>query len=118
MKTKKITLNELREVVKQIIKEESQINEVFGFGKKQESEDYIIIPQWQGKRNVKLTAKNKPYVSSDYIEFNIREGGIDIVIFYNKTVGDTSTRIISGNNAASIKLDRSEADRLRNKYFK
>jgi hypothetical protein len=113
-----VVLNESVNEVKQIIKEEQQINELFGIGKKQESPDYIIIPQWQGKRNVKLTLKHKPYVSSDYVQFYVGENGIDNVIFYNKTVGDTKAKITFGNNATVINLDRSEADRLRNKYFK
>lgn len=86
--------------------------------KKKEEKDYIVLPKWEGKNDVEVISKRKPYVSTDYVEFYINDKGIDTIIFHNKNIGDTNISVNVGKNKHSLKLDRKEADRLRNLYFK
>jgi hypothetical protein len=86
------------------------------FRKKKKGSDYITLPKWQGKNNIKFTSKRKPHVSNDNVEFYIDNDGIDLIIFHNKTVGDNRVSVVSGNNKHNSKLDQKEADRLRKLY--
>ena len=101
MATKKITLNELRNLVKQVINEEMKVNELFGFGKQkpavppqaQQQQKPAVPPQAQQMQNSEKKAKFGGYY-------------LDVVYQNNKPVkynlehekGKSSTQVIAPNS--------------------
>ena len=117
--------------LKQIIREEIQ-KEIFGLFSKKSSDTgdhYVIVPKWQGKRNVKFINQDKPFIGSGRVEFNNvktleypngeKQNLTDKlgVTFYNTKVGSTTARIFNNISSFTVNLNLDEADRLRNKYF-
>ena len=79
---------------------------------------YIILPEWDGKKNVKIESTNiYPSLNKSKIEFRVGKNNIDHIVFHSKDKDSRSVSVYKGGKAKELTLDKSEADRIRKQYL-
>ena len=118
----RLTESDLARVIKQIIKETTEIDEFFNPFKRKKNDDehYIKVKKWMGKTNVKLISKVEPKDVNGVVTFTIdrmEDNG------QSRSVNDFRL-IYSGRETAKetknghmLQISDLEQDRLLNKYF-
>ena len=119
----RLTESDLTRIVKRVMRETQEVDELFGFGKrkKRDDEEYVEVEKFRGKNDVKLIQKKgvDPYVIGNRVEFTfdrikLKNGDEDrnhLDAIYHK--GSNTLR--TGGNP--LKISDEEKDRLNNKYF-
>jgi|688.fasta_scaffold116130_3 hypothetical protein len=118
----RLTESDLARVIKQIIKETTEIDEFFNPFKRKKNDDehYIKVKKWMGKTNVKLISKVEPKDVNGVVTFIIdrmedngqSERVSDFSLIYTGREKAKETK-----NGHMLQLSDFEQDRLINKYF-
>ena len=125
----RLTESDLARIVKRVIRETKEVDEVFDFfkrGKNDNNNDYVKVKKFKGKHDVKLIQREgvDVYVDND----NRRNGRVEftfgIAKFENGNEDRIELRGIYHRNSNKLRvmgtdldIDNNEQDRLNNKYF-
>jgi hypothetical protein len=118
----RLTEYDLTRLVKRIIKETKEIDEIFGFGKRRrDNDEEYVKAKFRGENDARFIQKNgvEPYVIGDRVEFSfdrvkLRNGDEQRLILraiYKKNSNTLKTE------TTPLKISDDEVDRLNNKYF-
>lgn len=119
----RLTESDLTRIVKRVIRETQEVDELFGFGKrkKRDDEEYVEVEKFRGKNDVKLIQEKgvEPYVIGDRVEFTF-----DRIKLKNGDEERNHLRAIYKKNSntlrtegSTLKISDNEIYRLNNKYF-
>lgn len=125
----RLTESDLTRIVKQVIMETKEVDEVFGFSKKRKNDnnnDYVKVKKFRGKNDVKLIQREGVDVHVD--NDNRRNGRVEFTFGSAKLENGNEDRIdlrgVYHRNSNKLRvmgtdldIDNNEQDRLNNKYF-
>ena len=121
----RLTESDLARIVKRVINETQEVDEVFGFFKKRKKDggdDYVEVKKFQGKNNVKLMQRKglEPEVINGRVEFQF--DNIKLQNGDENRIGDLKGIYHKGSNSLRtttmrFDIDGDEKERLNNKYF-
>ena len=116
----RLTESDLARIVKRVIRETKEVDEIFGFKKQKKdgNEHYIKVKNWQGKHDVKFISDKEPKEVNGVVTFHVdkiedNRQVKDVRNFQVRYFGQKTAK--AGNH--QVEISDGEQNRLIDKYF-